>query len=148
MLLFSVIWALPLLPVLFYYYLYFLSWASSLKIEITKSYEKDHYENGCDGNWNDLGVIETLRALNDSEILKIVENYGQDPMIFDDRIQLQFYEDANGQKVRTDDHIYELFKKGEVILYATTLDFYISWIEQKDFTNEDLKSLFPKLEIY
>lgn len=116
-----------------------------IQVLVTKMVEMDDFKNGCDSTTcQDFGIIEKIEAETLLEALeKIKSSYGT-PMHFDDRLELQILENADGEIASSSEM--QKFEAGEINLWAASYSFYFSEITIEKIQGETLRESFPNLE--
>jgi hypothetical protein len=113
-------------------------------VNVLKHSEVDIFEDGCQPDTSmEFGTIEIFKVDTVDEILESVKNYGAEPYIFEDRLEVQRLENSDGSEATP--HEIERWKIGKIKLWAVSYSFYISMVKEEQATNEKLILAFPHL---
>lgn len=114
------------------------------KVAVCKSIEKDSWANGCDPDSGQyLGCIETQSFGTMDAAFSFIHSFGNEPFIFDDRVEIQVMEDDDGNKASS--VLMEGFKEGRFDLWLANYSFYVTKIERTELVHADLVRAFPNL---
>jgi hypothetical protein len=108
------------------------------KAQIEYTYELDLYNEGCQPNtYTSHGIVHTAVSDTLEGIVNLVKEFtgGEEVYRFDDRLMVQTM--VNSDSYQPSAREIELWKQGEVKLYAATYNIYVDEVIETDFnTNE------------
>lgn len=100
----------------------------NLEIAVCKMITRDNYKEGCDpSSAKDLGQIALYSNQGVEDVANIIKFFTGDrntPTVFDDRIEVNVMENAEGFEPTKEE--VALFEKGEVRLWIADYSFYVS----------------------
>jgi hypothetical protein len=103
------------------------------KADIEYTYELDLYNDGCQPDtYTSHGIVHTVVSDTPENLVESIKSFTNGEVYrFDDRLMVQTT--VNGDSYEPSSKEIELWKQGDIKLYAATYNIYVSEIIENDF---------------
>ena len=111
-----------------------------IKASVHKMIQKDDYENGCNFDCTDFGMIEQFTFDTIDEAIKKLESYYGKMELIDDHLVYSRLENSMGYEASNTEM--EAWKLGQKDLWLADYTFFLQEITQSDIMEESLTPFF------
>lgn len=110
---------------------------TSIKVRTHVTREQDIYKQGCVGEFQDLGCVETFTFCDMNDVKRNIDL--ENATVQDDSIYVQRYVNSDGIQASKSD--FNKWQSGELSLWLETTSYYITHVTETDFTENELETL-------